>query len=243
MDHKQTCCVPSRPSILLSWVIDTAYLCLVPAEHNTQYIALSYVWGQTEMLKTTQKTLRSLQAAGALSARLKVPPVIRRAISLASQLRQRYLWVDSLCIMQDDKESLDLHIRHMDSIFEAAIFTIIAADGVYAEYGIPGIKGISEPRTLPPAIQLSKRLGIRRRGWPRIFSSHWGDRGWTVQEHIFSKRRLIFFDGSVQWMCQEFRYFEEICQESVPDYRKRDSGRPENFGSISELALNYPMVS
>lgn len=242
MDHKKSCCVPSRPSIALSWLIDTEHLCLVPAEHCTRYIALSYVWGQAEMLKTTQKGLHSLQRVGALRTHLRVPRVIRHAISLASQLRQRYLWVDSLCIVQDDKNSLDLHIRHMASIFEAAMFTIVAADGMDAYHGILGIKGISEPRMLPPVLQLSKTLGIRSRGETDLFYSPWGRRGWTLQEYIFSKRKLIFIDGSVKWICQESRYFEDVYPESVSSCKKK-LVRRYLLESVGELVPEYPMIS
>lgn len=247
MDHKTCCSIPPLPSITLSWVIDTTDLCLVPAEHGTRYIALSYVWGQTEMLNTTQETVRSLQVAGALSvtSQLTVPRVIRHAISLASQLGQRYLWVDSLCIMQDDSESLDLHIRHMASIYEAALFTIVAADGVDAEHGILGIKGVSDPRSLPnPVIQLSKSLGMRSRGYQNIFNSPWGRRAWTLQEHIFSRRKLIFVHGSVQWLCQESRYFEDTRQDSVSNRKKKQHySREQELESVGEIALEYPMIS
>lgn len=200
------------------------------------------------MLKTTQETLRSLLKVGALSSNshLRVPRVIRHAISLASQLGERYLWIDSLCITQDDRESLDHHICHMASIFEAASFTIVAADGVDADHGILGIKGVSDPRTLPnPVLQLSKRLGLRLRGDRNILHSPWGHRGWTLQEHIFSKRKLIFVHGSVQWICQESRCFEDICQESVSNRKKRrrDYEMEQELESVGELVLKYPMVS
>jgi hypothetical protein len=248
MNHKTSCCVPTLPSTTLSWLIDTKSLCLVPAWHGHRYIALSYVWGQTEMLKTTQETLSSLLKVGALRAtsNLRVPRVIRHAISLASKLGERHLWIDSLCIMQDDRESLDQHIRHMASIFEAASFTIVAADGLDADHGILGIKGVSDPRTLPSQVlHLSKRLGLRLRGHLNVLDSPWGERGWTLQEHIFSKRKLIFVRGSVQWICQESRCFEDICQESVSNRKKRrrDYEMGQELESVGELGLKYPMVS
>ncbi|KAH8773677.1 heterokaryon incompatibility protein-domain-containing protein [Diaporthe sp. PMI_573] len=242
MNHKTSCCVPTLPSTTLSWLIDTKSLCLVPAWHGHRYIALSYVWGQTEMLKTTQETLSSLLKVGALRATsdLRVPRVIRHAISLASKLGERHLWIDSLCIMQDDRESLDQHIRHMASIFEAASFTIVAADGLDAYHGILGIKGVSDPRTLPSQVlHLSKRLGLRLRGHLNVLDSPWGERGWTLQEHIFSKRKLIFVRGSVQWICQESRCFGDICQEKEGG----DYEMGQELESVGELALKYPMVS
>lgn len=245
--HTSTCCVPASASISLSWMIDTASRWLVPAWKGIRYVALSYVWGQTEMLKTTSETLSDLRQPGALDANtcLKMPPVIRHAIALLPRLGERYLWVDSLCITQDDTESLARHIRHMTPIYEAASFTIVAADGIDANHGIPGIKGVSTARSLPPSLSLTSRLRLRPRGSLDILDSPWGSRGWTLQEHAFSRKKLVFVHSSVQWICQERRCFEDICQES-PSIRKkriRDYDMEQELESVGELAVQYPMIS
>lgn len=245
--HTSTCCASASPSTSLSWMIDTIRGCLVPAEEGTRYVALSYVWGQTEMLKTTTETLNALKKPGALDANtgFKIPPVIRHAIALLPMLGERYLWVDSLCITQDDIESLSRHIRHMASIYEAAFFTIVAADGTNANHGIRGIRGVSTARNLPPSLPLTSRLRLRPRRRINVLESPWGNRGWTLQEHVFSRKKLIFVHGSVQWICQECRCFEDLHQE-YPSIRKtniRDYGMEQELESVGELAVQYPMIS
>lgn len=210
-------------------------------------MALSYVWGRTEVLKATAETLGTLQEVGVLgrSTCLKVPSVIRHAVALVSQLGERYLWVDSLCIPQDDPECLQRHIRHMASIYEAALFTLVAADGLNAEHRIVGIRGVSRARELPPALKLTSRLRLRARGSFDILNSAWASRGWTLQEHIFSKRKLVFVHGSVQWICQESRSFEDLCQE-FPSNRgtsTKDQPFDQELESVGDLALNYPKIS
>lgn len=245
--HTSTCCAPASASISLSWMIDTMNRCLVPAWKGIRYVALSYVWGQTEMLKTTSGTLSALKQPGALDANtcLKIPPVIRHAIALLPQLGERYLWVDSLCITQDDAESLARHIRYMTSIYEAAVFTIVAADGTDANHGIPGIKGVSKARKLPPSLLLTSWLRLRPRRFLSILRSPWGSRGWTLQEHVFSRKKLVFVHGSVQWICQENRCFEDICQESPSIRKKRimEYDMEQELESVGELAVQYPMIS
>lgn len=245
--HTSTCCIPTSPSTSLSWMIDTASGCLVPAVEGIRYVALSYVWGQVDMLKTTTETVDALQQPGALDANtcLNIPAVVRHAIALLPQLGERYLWVDSLCITQNDAESLTRHIRHMASIYEAALFTIVAADGKDANHGIRGILGVSTARKLPYSLQLTSRLRLRPRCSVNILSSPWGERGWTLQEHVFSRRKLVFVHGSVQWICQECRCFEDLCQES-PSIRKRkitDYEMDQELESVGELAVQYPMMS
>lgn len=245
--HISTCCIQNSPSTSLSWMIDTFSGCLVPATEGTRYVALSYVWGQIEMLKTTTETVAFLQQPGALDANtfLDLPAVIRHAIALLPQLGKRYLWVDSLCITQDDAESLNRHIRHMASIYEAALFTIVAADGMDANHGILGLRGVSTARKLPRSLPLTSRLRLRRRRSVNILTSPWGSRGWTLQEHVFSRKKLVFFRGSVQWICQECRCFEDSYQQS-PSLRNtkiRDPDIDQELESVGDLSVQYPMIS
>ncbi|KAI7782019.1 hypothetical protein LA080_013957 [Diaporthe eres] len=245
--HTEKCCVRIPPPEPLSWMIDTWSCCLVPAEGVTRYVALSYVWGKTRMFKATKETLCSLKENGALGTEthLSLPQVIRHTIALVPRLGERYLWVDSLCIMQDDAECLERHICHMASIYAAALFTIVAADGADADHGIPGIKGVSRARKLQPSLKLTSRLHLRQRDTVSIIHSPWAFRGWTLQEHVFSKRMLVFRHGCAQWLCQEHRCFEDIYQASpqTPKELLREFNILGEFDSFVNLALEYPMIS
>ncbi|KAK3688341.1 heterokaryon incompatibility protein-domain-containing protein, partial [Podospora appendiculata] len=195
----------------LSWLIDTQRQCLVPAPAGAAYIALSYVWGQTELLRTTSKTLAAHQIDGSIGGLKKeIPRTIRDAIGLVPLLGERYLWVDSLCIVQDDAESLGSHISQMAAIFENAVLVIVAGDGADAQQGLRGIPNVSEPRVLWPVLQLTDTVGIARRQTRRINETAWGSRGWTVQEAIFARRKLYFVGGSIRWSCRSTMYYEDV---------------------------------
>ena len=68
-------------------------------------------------------------------------------------LGQRYLWVDRLCICQDDREVQTKQIDAMGDIYNNAVFTIIAANGWDANHGLRGIEGLTPPRNLPPHVE------------------------------------------------------------------------------------------
>jgi hypothetical protein len=88
---------------------------------------LSYVPGQTTTLKTLQNNIPSLQQPLALELEDlygKIPQTIRDAIALANLLHERYLWPDSLCIVQDDEGTTKDQISKMASIYANAHLTI-----------------------------------------------------------------------------------------------------------------------
>jgi len=60
-------------------------------------------------------------------------------MDLVSAIGERYLWVDSLCLIQDDPADMKNGIDHMDLVYEGAIMTIIAAIGNHINAGLPGL--------------------------------------------------------------------------------------------------------
>jgi len=117
-----------------------------------RYTALSYVWGQTEgVFKNVKSKRRKLFKDGCLSKNWKkLPATVKDAILLTEALAIPYLWVDRLCIVQDDKESLKHNISWMTSIYANAYFTIIATEGADDEFGLRGTWAKSKPRDFNP---------------------------------------------------------------------------------------------
>ncbi|KAF7867454.1 uncharacterized protein EAF02_009645 [Botrytis sinoallii] len=95
----------------------------------------------------------------------------------------------------------------MDLVYSNARATIVAASGNSASDGLPGI---SVPRYQAHAdigethlIQVSNVV-------EEITLSKWSTRGWTYQEWYFSRRRLIFADSEVVFLCNQ-----EMAQETI----------------------------
>jgi hypothetical protein len=70
---------------------------------------------------------------------LNLPKTIRDAIDLVRALKERYLWVDALCLVQNDQADMQKGIDIMDIIYERAVMTIVAASGDSANSGLPGV--------------------------------------------------------------------------------------------------------
>lgn len=104
------------------------------------YVALSYVWGSVPTVHLTSAALPVFIKPGELSRVLwRLPRTVNDAIVAVQKLKLRYLWVDSLCLIQNDEEDLQLGISVMDSIYRDAYLTIIAAEGDDANAGLPGV--------------------------------------------------------------------------------------------------------
>lgn len=216
-EHGQKCSSQAfnLPMVELPWLIDTHNRCLVPGFPGARYVALSYVWGVGNRVSTTKTCLPLFQKEGALAdgPTSELPQTIRDAIELAESLQERFLWIDNLCIVQDDEEHRDSLIRNMSSIYHNASLTIIAADGHDATWGLRGLAGISQPRQIHHVHGPGgSRFLLKPQG--TLSDSKWNSRGWTFQEYLFSRRRLIFIDGTVRWECGQARWREEVFPES-----------------------------
>lgn len=89
-----------------------------------QYIALSYCWGGKQSLVTTTATAQEYTDGLPVS---KIPRTILDAINLTNKLGLRFLWVDALCILQDDPEDVAREVSKMAQIYQEAWVTVSAA--------------------------------------------------------------------------------------------------------------------
>jgi hypothetical protein len=82
--------------------INTWGKCLTKAASEESYMALSHGWGSTPNLTTIQANVELFQQPGSLDREeiaWQIPTCIRDAIAFTELLNERYLWVDSLCIV------------------------------------------------------------------------------------------------------------------------------------------------
>lgn len=207
------------------YFIDTVRNCLAPAPPESSYLSLSYVWGQAGVVKVMKSNLDQLQRPGALEGpekQVSLPKTVRHAMHLTRVLSERFLWVDSLCIVQDDEESQNEHLNRMASIYAYANAVIVPIDGKHAESGITGLRNAScaEPRHLEQEVIPFGDRGILRRtnfsteGRPSKYSGMdkvYFDRGWTFQELLFARRRICFENDSVWFQCCQNTVFEDHC--------------------------------
>lgn len=137
-----------------------------------------------------------------------MPVTIQDAISLCAQLGERYLWVDSLCIVQDtpDKHS---QIQQMDQIYHNAALCIVAATGRDAN---AGLARVSKPRN--ESQRIIEISGMRlANSIPSLSQSiaqtFWRKRAWCFQEDLLSQHKIIFTSDQTYYHCQHGEFTED----------------------------------
>lgn len=121
--------------------IDVEDMCLVHAPKESQFVALSYVWGTVPIFKATLQNKTQLYSKMGLSHFMdEIPTTIQDAIQVVREIGMRYLWTDAICIIQDDWEEKKQLIGSMDAVYAQATLTLVAAQGKNANSGLPGVR-------------------------------------------------------------------------------------------------------
>ena len=91
-------------------------------------MALSYVWGNSVQVTLEEKHALRLRTEGGLSDRYAdIGTTIKDAMYLCERIGEQYLWVDGLCIKQDDEEDKARQISNMNQIYSCAFLTIVVS--------------------------------------------------------------------------------------------------------------------
>ncbi|KAE8343075.1 hypothetical protein BDV24DRAFT_173444 [Aspergillus arachidicola] len=206
-------------------VIDVERRCLTFAEENDQWVCLSYVWGKAKTLRLLKENIQTFSQPGALSPEV-LPNITEDALRVTKGLGERYLWVDSLCIVQDDDQDKAKFISRMDSIYTLATVVIISSTCTDANTPLAGVKPGSrcqeqEPfkiRDVPLVQSLDPSLGVKvdlrtGRAAGYLGETIWDTRAWTLQERFLASRSLVFTAEQVFWECEEAFWCEDSFRE------------------------------
>ncbi|KAH8656837.1 heterokaryon incompatibility protein-domain-containing protein [Ilyonectria robusta] len=180
---------------------------------RANYIALSHCWGGTIKMVLKESRLAEFQNAISTSS---LPRNFRDAIAITRNLGIRYLWIDSLCIIQDSRSDWEKESKKMGHVYRNAFLTISAMAAEGSEGGILGPwPTIDFPK---PATVRVFPSGDENNAVVRLHLDHcenfpsWyqetaqsplNSRGWVLQEMVLSPRNLYFGSKMIYWRCPE----------------------------------------
>ena len=172
-----------------------------------QYLTLSHCWGASaEIFRLTADTMAEMISGVKES---KLPRNFRDAVTVCRKLGKRYIWIDSLCIIQDSKEDWDREAPLMASIYSNSYCTIAAQCAADSSMGFFCDRN---PRLLNPC-QLPVKMGLLASALSR-YSLEFDKkdrpddkplygRAWVLQERLLSPRILKFGASALSWECRQ----------------------------------------
>ncbi|KAK1573875.1 heterokaryon incompatibility protein [Colletotrichum navitas] len=178
-----------------------------------RYTTLSHCWGSHPVIRTTSRTIEDHLRALPLET---LPKTFRDAVLITRSLGIQYIWIDSLCIVQDSTEDWELESVKMGTIYASSYLTIAAS----ASKDSTG--GCFMPRNT--SIDVKVRFTVRNSGDPRPTSvfvrprprdfshlpmSALHVRAWVTQERLLSARMIHYDADQLLWECRESRLTED----------------------------------
>lgn len=216
--HQETC-VPIQPTTLPDRVLDVAKLgnsgdlrLLETDGIQGVYLTLSHSWGDPAgVLKTTTQNLLQMVERIEFSA---MPNTFQDAVTITRKLGYRYLWIDSLCILQDSREDWEISSVKMGDIYKDSALTIAAAVSTSSSGNLIHVYEEAPVTVLHNALKINASgdsrgsLSIRRKDkfedqlLDGIVKSHLATRGWALQERYLSERILYYGKRQLYWECR-----------------------------------------
>lgn len=178
------------------------------------YYALSYCWGKEEVLKTTNENVDDFKSRIPF---FDMALTIQDTVTVVHRLGGRYLWVDSICIIQNNNEDWYNEAATMCDVYQNACLTIVALGAAGATEGLFGCRDplavgecwLTTDRMIPTPETLIRSFGA-------FYDSPLQTRGWTFQERALAPRKL-FFSSYIFWECTHGFEEEVTNQARHPD--------------------------
>lgn len=168
-------------------------------DSKIKYATLSHSWGLKKPQTLTSSTLDSFRQRIPPEA---LPKTFLDAIHVSKYLGFQYLWIDSLCIIQDSAEDWGRESSLMTQVYGNSALNIAATSGEDGDVGC----FFDRERSWRCQARSSDRrhlFDVYRWGWTRPRRDHLETRAWIVQERYLSQRSLHFAEEQIFWECDE----------------------------------------
>ncbi|KAI0377322.1 HET-domain-containing protein [Hypomontagnella monticulosa] len=177
------------------------------------YTALSHCWGGVVPIMTTTENIESLKAGISLES---FPKTFQDAIFVTRELRCRYIWIDSLCIIQDSAEDWKREASRMADVYGNSYVTIAAVAARNSYGGLFNRHDMLDARhtiertnksgqtiavNVRPALEHSPYFASTPYGLEPSVSAPLLERSWCFQEYLLAPRVLSFTKWEMLWVC------------------------------------------
>ena len=193
---------------------------------NRPYAALSHCWGLSQPFITTSETLEERKQGISITV---LPQTYQDAIKIARTLGLRYLWIDSLCIIQNDTQDWQREAAKMAAVYRDANIVIGASNASADSEGFlckRDADGISIGNQLQASLLPPETERLSSTSEP-VKAEPLNARAWTLQERYLPRRMISYGRNKVFWECSEMAASED------GDFVPRDGDR---LGLVTKTA-------
>lgn len=233
--EKFDCHLPTR---LLAIKDDSIRLVLTAnLEKKPIYATLSHCWGGLEFFKLTVESFDSMVK---MIRTEELTKTFREAISFVRSIGIEYIWIDSLCIIQDSEEDWQIESASMASVYRGSAITIAATGACNGTIGC-----FLKPQGYVGHIRVEHPFNDNSNGWniaqfcDSIRELPLGLRAWTLQEMLLSPRVLHFASNQLLWECRH----GDASEYSPTIVKRKYAGIHSRWGEIvdeySKAKLTY----
>jgi hypothetical protein len=218
--------------------------------NKVSYAALSHRWGNTKDYILTSKRLSTYHTGIPLS---DVSRTMKDAFHATRSLELEYLWVDCMCIVQDDPDDWARESATMSKVYGLSTCTLVAAVDGDGDDGCFAIRNQYEvrPCVIPNPFSKESNLSfnVRSQYLEEIFTremknSAWYNRGWVFQERTLSPRLLIFGKTQMLWSCHKLQAAETWpCGKTNDDFIDRFESLEVEKSRLRELLNKNRVIS
>jgi len=171
------------------------------------YVTLSHCWGKSQPLTTTCATYQERVTAMPLAT---LPRTFRDAVQVTRRLGVRYLWIDSLCTIQDSKEDWMWHCRVMHNIYGLSFLTLNASAAKDSQRGLfvddtrpTRLQYAFKPADCPDNIFVAEYFDSQL--FHLKAENYTESRAWCFQETVLAQRVAFFGPIMMGWLCNRMR--------------------------------------
>lgn len=195
------------PIRLIRIIQSNPVLVTIPVnESPPHYVALSHCWGPSPPLKTLKRNITDYESQIPISL---IPGTFRDAIHVARSLDFDYIWIDSLCIIQDSREDWERQSSQMANIYSMAelVLGAVCASSAHDGFLKPRFPHRESTLKVQSVKESGKEFPIRYRLLPfpdsPLLVEHLYTRAWAFQERQLARRFLAYGLWDMMWACVE----------------------------------------
>jgi Heterokaryon incompatibility protein (HET) len=172
------------------------------------YTTLSYCWGLSTAFTLLSTNIDQMKAGIPVQS---LPKTLRDAVTFTRKLKIPYLWVDSLCIIQDSEQDWQSEATDMANVYGHAYCNLAATHsqdcngGLFWNQNPDTVRPIVITPSLQPHFEEPLVLFDEDLWNKRIKNAPLNKRGWVLQERTMASRTIHFTYDQILWECHQTR--------------------------------------